>query len=46
VFWREFGGEFHRALRRCLARIKDPLALKPLVVCARCLFEFYLRGRP
>jgi len=46
VFCREFGGEFHSALRGCLGRIKDPLALKPLLVCARCLCEVYLRDQP
>jgi hypothetical protein len=34
VFFTEFGGEFHSALRGCLRRIEDPLALKPLPVCA------------
>jgi hypothetical protein len=33
VFCIEFGGEFHSALRECLGRIEDPLALKPLLVC-------------
>jgi hypothetical protein len=46
VFYIEFGGEFHRALRGCLGRIEDLLALKMLPVCARCLCEVYLRGRP
>jgi hypothetical protein len=45
VFCTEFGGEFHSTLRRCLGRIEDPLALKPLPVSARCLCEIYLRGR-
>jgi hypothetical protein len=36
VFCIEFGGEFHSALLRgCLGRIKDPLALKLLPVCAQ-----------
>jgi hypothetical protein len=34
VFCTEFGGEFHSALRGCLGRIEDQLALKPLPVCA------------
>jgi len=46
VFCTKFGGEFHSALRGCLGRIEDPLALKPLPVCSRCLCEVYLRGRP
>jgi hypothetical protein len=29
VFCIEFGGEFHSALRGCLGRFKDLLALKP-----------------
>jgi hypothetical protein len=44
VFCTEFGGEFHSALRGCLGRIEDPLALKPLPMCARCLCEVYLKG--
>jgi hypothetical protein len=39
VFCTEFDNEFHSALRRCLERIVDPLALKPLMMCARCLCE-------
>jgi hypothetical protein len=35
VFCREFGGEFHSALRGCLRRMEDPLALKPLLVYAQ-----------
>jgi hypothetical protein len=35
MFCTKFGGEFHSALRRCLGRIEDPLALKPLPVCAQ-----------
>jgi hypothetical protein len=35
VFCTEFGGEFHSVLRGCLGRIEDPLALKPLPVCAQ-----------
>jgi hypothetical protein len=35
VFYIEFSGEFHSALRGCLGRIEDPLALKPLQVCAQ-----------
>jgi hypothetical protein len=35
VFCIEFGGEFHSALRGCLGRIEDPLALKSLPVCAQ-----------
>jgi hypothetical protein len=46
VFCTEFGGEFYSALKGCLGKIKDPLALKPLPVFARCLCEVYLRGRP
>jgi len=46
MFGIKFGGEFHSALRWCLGRIEDPLALKPLPVCARCLCEVYLRGWP
>jgi hypothetical protein len=46
VFCIEFGGEFHSALRGCLGRIKDSLALKPLSVCADCLCEVYLKGWP
>jgi hypothetical protein len=46
VFCTKFGGEFHSVLRGCLGRIEDPLALKPLPVCSRCLCEVYLRGRP
>jgi hypothetical protein len=46
VFCTKFNSEFHSALRGCLGRIEDPLALKPLPVCARCLCEVYLRGRP
>jgi hypothetical protein len=34
VFCTEFGGEFHRALRGCLGRIEDLLALNPLPVCS------------
>jgi hypothetical protein len=45
VFCTEFGGGFHSALRGCLGRIEDALALKPLPVCARCLCEVYLRGQ-
>jgi len=30
----------------CLEKIEDPLALKPLSLCARCLCEVYLRGLP
>jgi hypothetical protein len=45
VFCTEFGDEFHSALKGCLGRIKDPLALKLLPVCANCLCEVYLRGR-
>jgi hypothetical protein len=35
VFCTEFGGEFHSALRGCLERFEDLLALKPLLVCAQ-----------
>jgi hypothetical protein len=35
VFCIEFDSEFHCALRGSLGRIKDPLALKPLPVCAQ-----------
>jgi hypothetical protein len=35
VFCTEFGGEFHSALRECLGRIEDLLALKQLPVCAQ-----------
>jgi len=35
VFCAEFSGEFHSALRGCLGRIVDPLALKPVSVCAQ-----------
>jgi hypothetical protein len=34
------------SLSPCLGRIEDPLALKPLPVCAPCSCEVYLRGRP
>jgi hypothetical protein len=34
VFCTEFDSEFHSALRVCLRRIEDPLALKPVPVCA------------
>jgi hypothetical protein len=34
------------ALRECLGRIEDQLALKPLPVCATCSCKVYLRGRP
>jgi len=33
VFCTEFDDEFHSALRVCLGRIEDPLALKPMPVC-------------
>jgi hypothetical protein len=45
VFCTELGGEFHSALRGCLGIIKDLLAVKPLLVCVRCLCEVYPRGR-
>jgi hypothetical protein len=32
VFCTEFGGKFHSALRGCLGRIKDLLALKSVPV--------------
>jgi hypothetical protein len=35
VFCTEFGGEFHSALRGCLGRNEDLLALKPVLVCAQ-----------
>jgi len=35
VFCTEFGSEFHSALRGCLERIEDPLALKPFPICAQ-----------
>jgi hypothetical protein len=35
VFCTEFDSEFHSALRWCLGRIEDPLALKPVPVCAQ-----------
>jgi hypothetical protein len=35
VFYTEFDSEFHNVLRGCLGRIEDPLALKPLPVCAQ-----------
>jgi hypothetical protein len=35
VFCIEFGGKSHSALRGCLGRIEDPLALKPLPVCVQ-----------
>jgi hypothetical protein len=35
VFWTEFSGEFHSAFIGCLGKIEDPLALKPLPVCAQ-----------
>jgi hypothetical protein len=35
VFCTEFDIEFHSALRGCLGRIEDPLALKPFLVCAQ-----------
>jgi len=35
VFNTEFGGEFHSALRGCLRRIEDLLALKPVPVYAQ-----------
>jgi hypothetical protein len=46
MFCTEFSGEVHSALRGCLRRIEDPLALKPLSVCVRCSCEVYLRGLP
>jgi hypothetical protein len=35
VFNTEFGGEFHSALRGCLRRTEDLLALKPVPVYAQ-----------
>jgi hypothetical protein len=35
MFCTEFGDEFHSASRRCLGRIEDLLALKPMPVCAQ-----------
>jgi hypothetical protein len=35
VFCIEFDSEFHSALRGCLRRIEDPLAVKQLPVCAQ-----------
>jgi hypothetical protein len=35
VFCTEFDSEFHSALKGCLGRIKDLLALKPVPVCAQ-----------
>jgi hypothetical protein len=35
VFCTEFDSEFHNALRGCLERIEDLVALKPLPVCAQ-----------
>jgi hypothetical protein len=35
VFCIEFDNEFHSALRGWSGRIEDPLALKPLPVCAQ-----------
>jgi hypothetical protein len=35
VFYTEFGGKFHSALRGCLGRMEDPLTLKPMPVCAQ-----------
>jgi hypothetical protein len=35
VFCTEFDGEFHCALRGCLGRIEDLLALKPVLVCTQ-----------
>jgi hypothetical protein len=35
VFCTEFDSEFHSALRGCLGRIEDPLALKLVLVCAQ-----------
>jgi hypothetical protein len=35
MFCTKFSGEFLSALRGCLGRMEDPLALKPLPVCAQ-----------
>jgi hypothetical protein len=35
MFCTEFNNEFHSALRGCLEIIEDPLALKPVPVCAQ-----------
>jgi hypothetical protein len=35
MFCTEFDNEFHSTLRGCLGRMEDPLALKPLLVCAQ-----------
>jgi hypothetical protein len=35
VFCTEFDKKFHSALKGCLGRIEDPLALKPVLVCAQ-----------
>jgi hypothetical protein len=35
VFCTEFDREFHSGLRGCLGRIEDPLALKPVPMCAQ-----------
>jgi hypothetical protein len=35
VFCAEFDSEFHSALRQCLGRVEDSLALKPVSVCAQ-----------
>jgi hypothetical protein len=35
VFCTEFDSEFHSTLKGCLGRIEDPLALKPVPVCAQ-----------
>jgi hypothetical protein len=37
VFCIEFDRKFHSALRGCLERIEDPLALKPLPVCVKSI---------
>jgi hypothetical protein len=35
VFCTEFDSEFHSALKGCIGRIDDLLALKPVPVCAQ-----------